>query len=867
MEFICRRVAGAVHSGGNLIFAQNDERLYSAIGRRVSYVDLKQQATNAVGGNFEAKAEIDRLALSSDGVLLVAIDIEGHLTAINVERSVVLYRFALKGRCLAAEFSHDDGYLAVTQGRFTGLWLAPARRRRELLPFTKTSTLGGAIGQAVSLAWSPTSKYLAVGSADATIRIYTIEIYNQDEGDTKTKAFRLAAHKETVNQIFWLPDRQDIFLLSCAADAVAASWVWSQGDHDWSSRKKLWALEAKHFLWNETSGTNYSVKLQSAAISGSVLVCAFSSGVFAVYDATSPKALPCLHKLSAARGSIDTVAMSGDLIALGSKRFGQLAVWHWRDEAFALKQQGHDHEATCAAWSPDGRVFASGGADHKVKVWSDATGFCFATFDDHLAPVAAVAFAASKNAFLASASADGTVRLYDLARYRCFRILQAPSYIRTAKATAPTGNASAQLKAMHTKMNKDHDTPGAPLSSLALDPDGEIVCAGSREPFEIYVWATRTGKLLDTLAGHEGPISCLAFDPRDPSTLASGSWDNTVRLWRVYRNEQIDEPLTHPAHVLALAYRPDGHRLCIACADAAIHVWDQAEARLIAVIDAKPDLGIGGKFFDALAYSVDGKRILAGGISRFVCLYAVEQKVLLAKFAVTGRSSSDNIDEKERATAEDDQDDADELPGAKRFKLAGQALRATEANVNAVAFSPTGRSFVAVIPSAILVFGIPEESRFAPFEVDESVTPLAVADALKASEPAKALAMALQLADDNLTDAVLKHACIDDIALLVAGIPAKRAAPLVTLISDRIERSPHLEFYLEWLLALLRTHAEHLREDPAAVRTAQRALLGAQRTLTPLLEDNTFAFSYLGSVAASSNNGRSNTTTTAVVKN
>ncbi len=48
---------------------------------------------------------------------------------------------------------------------------------------------------------------------------------------------------------------------------------------------------------------------------------------------------------------------------------------------------------------------------------------------------------------------------------------------------------------------------------------------------QIYVWSVRTGRLLDVLAGHEGPVSQLAFSPGGgPATLlASASWDKTVR--------------------------------------------------------------------------------------------------------------------------------------------------------------------------------------------------------------------------------------------------------------------------------------------------------------------------------------------------
>ena len=98
-----------------------------------------------------------------------------------------------------------------------------------------------------------------------------------------------------------------------------------------------------------------------------------------------------------------------------------------------------------------------------------------------------------------SSSLDGSVRAFDLARYRNFRTLTSPR--------------------------------PAQFGCLAADAAGELVAAGGTDTFEIYLWSLKSGRLLEVIPGHEGPVAGVAFSPSPTSSmLASASWDKTLRL-------------------------------------------------------------------------------------------------------------------------------------------------------------------------------------------------------------------------------------------------------------------------------------------------------------------------------------------------
>ena len=79
--------------------------------------------------------------------------------------------------------------------------------------------------------------------------------------------------------------------------------------------------------------------------------------------------------------------------------------------------------------------------------------------------------------------------------------------------------------------------------------------------------------ILQTLEGHSSPIWSMAFSP-DGHTLASGSFDKTIKLWDTTTGTELQTLEGHSHWVNSVAFSPDGHTLASGSDDHTIKLWD-----------------------------------------------------------------------------------------------------------------------------------------------------------------------------------------------------------------------------------------------------------------------------------------------------
>jgi periodic tryptophan protein 2 len=652
---------GGKGNGSNLVYSSDGNTLISAVSNRVQVLDLKTHTVRTLP--IEARSSIRCLALSPDDAMLLVIDSQNYAMLVNFHRGIVLHRLKFKKKVRQCSFSPDGRYLAVTQGKHVQVWFTPNHMRKEFSPLILHRTYTGQSDDVTYIHWSSDSSVLLAGSRDATARIWTVNTTRNYQPVT------LSGHKSTIVGTYFSHKTEGTRQLidSCytiSEDGALVNWQCTYGQEEAQAMdendgeefdvkvddavdffsggeskdltfaefetssgslqshelvKATWRLLARHYFHQEgakVTSTTYCERAQ-------ILVVGFSTGLFGLYELPS---VSNIHTLSVGSNQVIKSCIlnnSGDWLALGCPQSQQLLVWEWRSETYVLKQRGHSYGMRTMAYSPDGVVICTGGEDGKLKLWNATSGFCYVTMEKtHTAPVTAVAFANSS--VVVSASLDGTVRAHDLHRYRTFKTLTTPTPVQ--------------------------------FLSLAVDSSGELVAAGSADPFHIYVWNLQTAKLLDVLTGHQGPIVDLSFQSSG-GIVASASWDGTIKLWDVYKTNVPTESFQHTSDVVCLAFRFDGKEICTGTIGGLLTFWDVEDGKLKFEIDGRRDIAGGRKlndrmtsnnnaasrYFTSICYSADGSCVLAGGNSKYVCIYEVSQQILLKKFQVTFNRSLDGV--------------------------------------------------------------------------------------------------------------------------------------------------------------------------------------------------------------------------------
>ncbi|KAL5089141.1 hypothetical protein Trisim1_005994 [Trichoderma cf. simile WF8] len=294
---------------------------------------------------------------------------------------------------------------------------------------------------------------------------------------------------------------------------------------------------------------------------------------------------------------------------------------------FQRTLHGHPTSIEGVAFSHDSTLIASGSSDFTVKIWDRITGRCLKTLQGHNGIVNAVAFS-HDSTLLASASDDSTIRIWNTATWQCHQLLRGPRSDITIEAVAfshdskliISGSSDNTLKMWDTttgRVLKSLTGHNAAIYAVAFSPNSDLMISGSGDGVVILwnlvegtsnvlethtgiigsvafsenslyfytssqdgtvrSWSSTSGECQRILRGHRGPVSSVAISPTSPTSptfIASGSLDETVKIWDAETGICRQTFVSKGAGVRAIAFSHDANFVVSGLSDGNIKIWD-----------------------------------------------------------------------------------------------------------------------------------------------------------------------------------------------------------------------------------------------------------------------------------------------------
>ena len=252
-----------------------------------------------------------------------------------------------------------------------------------------------------------------------------------------------------------------------------------------------------------------------------------------------------------------------------------------RETLYAINEinqfDGHQGTVHGLDFSPDGRYLVSSGAVETILWRRDGAIL-------HRLPQSAsgrdAAFAPDGRSF-AVATSDGVVTQWSL-QGRPLRALEHPPEVKAlafvADGTLLSAGRDHQIRVWDRDGRVVHVLEGhtGAVEALALSADGRWLASGSADN-TVKLWRFADGTPRQTLRGHMDRVYGVAFN--QDNLLASGGADNSVKLWAYQAGDTWStEPHSLDAHVnwvYQVRFSPDGKRLASASADRTVKVWSR----------------------------------------------------------------------------------------------------------------------------------------------------------------------------------------------------------------------------------------------------------------------------------------------------
>lgn len=516
-----RQLTGPRNGGQGLAFAPDGKTLASA-----SYDDTVRLWDPHTGKERRkiqcGQRGVYGLAFAPDGHLVASAGTDGTICLWDAgngelrrrltghEKDVWKVAFSPDGKLLAS--SSEDGTIR--------LW-DPATGRQVRILRVKLAAFA-------PLAFSPDGTLLASANADGMIHLW-------DEASGTEKRHWQAAER----RVFTLAFSPDGKTLASGASLESDIRLW-----DVATGHERCPYGAHHAFVKDLRFSPNGAEITSVGLDGQILQ----------WDlATSTP-----HRQFSWTGEDLVFALSadGNALAIASGKTHEVRLRDTRTGKPDRVLGKHEKRIQSLAFSPDGRLVASGGDDPIIRVWDRSSG---------------------KEVRQISCFKNGAERL-------CFSPDSKALACGMRTLGQRTGERTLRLWDMDSGKDRcSFDCCDPFAGALAFSPDGRLLASshGSfREPAGLMVrlWDTATGKELSRHLGNQEEITALAFSP-DGKLIVSGAGglgdtDNSVHVWEAATGRLIRRFESQHSDVISVAFAPNGLTIASGAGDSTILLWD-----------------------------------------------------------------------------------------------------------------------------------------------------------------------------------------------------------------------------------------------------------------------------------------------------
>ncbi|HWA98244.1 MAG TPA: WD40 repeat domain-containing protein [Pirellulales bacterium] len=252
-------------------------------------------------------------------------------------------------------------------------------------------------------------------------------------------------------------------------------------------------------------------------------------------------------------------------------------IWDRETGKITKNLRGHTDWVRTAEFHPDNKRLITAADDHTIRLWNldnDESTVLFET----TGPSYCLCFRADGKE-LAHAGFANTVSVLDVEKREVIQQLEAPSNDVRAMLFAPQAAMLAAAgrngkirvwQGNELKFVRDIDAHRQRVRTMAFSPDGAYLASGG-EDRQLVIWNVASGTEAFRLPLRPGRIHCVAYC--GASLLAVGTSDNVIRIWDLQQRVEVMRMLGHTGSIAALIYVADASELISAGFDTSIRIW------------------------------------------------------------------------------------------------------------------------------------------------------------------------------------------------------------------------------------------------------------------------------------------------------